>query len=253
MFFNNFRRSPTPNINIATGRRPDPRRSAGDAAEDRRPRRQRQRRLRGDDRSDAAIRRRLQPATTAPTSASASGMKKTRAYARDSAQRLRPAPADRPARPPRVPAHAVRLLVDRHRRNRSAVEAPTIRVIDAFTSGGAQVAGGQHAQDRRSSDPISITCAAITRIAIGMQIDASRWRSNDQSNYLGTYTFESLEAYEAGTPRSYTRRIGDPNLALQLPAGRALRPGRHPRPPQPDAQRRRALRSADARRAISTT
>ena len=32
-------------------------------------------------------------------------------------------------------------------RNRtSAVEAPTIRVNDAFTSGGAQVRGGQHSQ-----------------------------------------------------------------------------------------------------------
>ena len=33
--------------------------------------------------------------------------------------------------------------------SRSAVEAPTIRVIDAFTSGGAQVAGGQHARGRQ--------------------------------------------------------------------------------------------------------
>jgi len=46
----------------------------------------------------------------------------------------------------------------------------------------------------------------------GMQVDVSRWRSDDQSNYLGTYTFESLAAYEAGRPRSYTRRIGNPDL-----------------------------------------
>ena len=32
------------------------------------------------------------------------------------------------------------------------------------------------------------------------------------SNYLGTYTFTSLAAYEAGQPQSYTRRIGDPNI-----------------------------------------
>ena len=43
----------------------------------------------------------------------------------------------------------------------------------------------------------------------------ARWRSNDSSNYLGTYTFESLEAFEAGTPRSYTRRVGDPNLQYE--------------------------------------
>ena len=30
------------------------------------------------------------------------------------------------------------------------------------------------------------------------------------TNYLGTYTFESMNDYEAGNPRSYTRLIGDP-------------------------------------------
>ena len=34
------------------------------------------------------------------------------------------------------------------------------------------------------------------------------------SNYLGTYTFDSLAAYQAGQPTSYTRRIGDPNVDL---------------------------------------
>ena len=32
------------------------------------------------------------------------------------------------------------------------------------------------------------------------------------SNYLGTYTFESLEAFQAGQPTSYSRRIGDPTV-----------------------------------------
>ena len=32
------------------------------------------------------------------------------------------------------------------------------------------------------------------------------------NNYLGTYTFSSLEAYEAGTPILYTRSTGDPTL-----------------------------------------
>ena len=41
---------------------------------------------------------------------------------------------------------------------------------------------------------------------------ARDWHSDDHTNYLGTYTFESLAAYDAGRPRSYTRRIGDPNI-----------------------------------------
>ena len=30
------------------------------------------------------------------------------------------------------------------------------------------------------------------------------------ANYLGTYTFDSLAAFQAGQPTSYSRRIGDP-------------------------------------------
>jgi hypothetical protein len=36
--------------------------------------------------------------------------------------------------------------------------------------------------------------------------------SDDHSNYLGTYTFESLEAFDADTPLSFTRRVGDPRI-----------------------------------------
>lgn len=96
--------------------------------------------------------------------------------------------------------------------NTSAVEVPTIRVLDAFTSGGAQLAGGQHGKTLVFGSDLDYV-RGINTWRFGVQADASRWRSDDKSNYLGTYTFESLAAYEAGRPRSYTRRIGDPNLS----------------------------------------
>ncbi|MBY0497793.1 MAG: carboxypeptidase regulatory-like domain-containing protein [Cyanobacteria bacterium] len=102
--------------------------------------------------------------------------------------------------------------------NRSVVEAPTIRVIDNFTSGGAQAAGGQHSKTGTFGSDIDYVRGNHT-YRVGVQIDASRWRSDDQSNYLGTYTFESLAAYNAGTPRSYTRRIGDPNISYNYLQG----------------------------------
>jgi len=95
--------------------------------------------------------------------------------------------------------------------NTSAVEAPTIRVLDAFTSGGAQMSGGQRGKTMVFGSDLDYVRGNHT-LRTGLQVDASRYRSNDHSNYLGTYTFESLEAYEQGRPRSYTRRIGDPNL-----------------------------------------
>jgi hypothetical protein len=98
--------------------------------------------------------------------------------------------------------------------SQAAVEAPTIRVIDWFTSGGAQVAGGQHSRSVMFGSDFDYV-RGIHTVRTGLQIDAARWRSNDTSNYLGTYTFESLEAYQANQPRSYTRRLGDPNLRYQ--------------------------------------
>ncbi len=93
----------------------------------------------------------------------------------------------------------------------SALEAQTIRVLDAFTSGGAQVAGGQHSKSVMLGSDLDYVRGNHT-LRVGAQVDASRWESDDRSNYLGTYTFESLEAYNAGRPRSYTRRIGNPEL-----------------------------------------
>jgi hypothetical protein len=96
--------------------------------------------------------------------------------------------------------------------NQARVEQETIRVQDAFTSGGAQVRGGQHAKTFIFGSDMDYVRGNHT-YRVGLQVDASKWRSDDYSNYLGTYTFESLDAYDAGRPRSYTRRIGDPNLA----------------------------------------
>jgi hypothetical protein len=98
--------------------------------------------------------------------------------------------------------------------NISAVEERTIRVIESFTRGGAQVKGGQHTRTLVAAGDLDYVRGNHTW-RFGAQVDASRWRSDDSSNYLGTYTFESLEAFDAGRPRSYTQRIGDPNLKYE--------------------------------------
>jgi hypothetical protein len=93
----------------------------------------------------------------------------------------------------------------------ASIEVPTIRVLDAFTIGGGQSAGGQRSKTLTFGSDFDYVRGNHTW-RVGTQIDASDWHSDDHSNYLGTYTFESLAAYDAGTPRSYTRRIGDPNI-----------------------------------------
>ena len=94
---------------------------------------------------------------------------------------------------------------------RSIVEAPTVRVIEAFTSGGAQMAGGRHTRTFNLASDLDYV-RGIHSLRTGVQLYGGSYRSNDSSNYLGTYTFESLAAFQAGTPRAYNRRIGDPNI-----------------------------------------
>ena len=94
---------------------------------------------------------------------------------------------------------------------RSALEAPTIRVLDAFTRGGAQRAGGQHTRALTAASDLDYV-RGIHSYRTGLEFNVLRVRANDTTNYLGTYTFESVEAFEAGRPRSYTQRVGDPNI-----------------------------------------
>ena len=93
----------------------------------------------------------------------------------------------------------------------SLLEAPTIRVLDAFTSGGQQQSGGTRLRTLNVGSDLDYVRGRHS-MRVGVQLDSVWHRSDSSSNYLGTYTFESLEAFEAGRPRSYTRRIGDPNI-----------------------------------------
>ena len=93
----------------------------------------------------------------------------------------------------------------------SAVELPTIRVNDAFTSGGAQRKGGQHNFDVEFATDLDYVRGAHSW-RTGILFEGGRYRSDDIANYLGTYTFASLEAYDAGKPSNFSKRIGDPNI-----------------------------------------
>ncbi len=93
----------------------------------------------------------------------------------------------------------------------SALETPTVRVLDAFTAGGAQQRGGQNRFEIEAATDLDYVRGSHSWRA-GVLVDGGRYRSDDISNYLGTYTFASLADYRAGKPMSYSRRIGDPNL-----------------------------------------
>jgi hypothetical protein len=98
--------------------------------------------------------------------------------------------------------------------SQSNVEAITVRVLDAFTQGGAQVAGGQHSRTIGLASDIDYVRGMHT-IRTGFAVDGGRWRSDNNANYLGTYTFDSLAAFQAGRPQIFTRRIGDPSVRYE--------------------------------------
>jgi hypothetical protein len=93
--------------------------------------------------------------------------------------------------------------------SRADVEAQTVRVLDTFTTGGAQQAGGREAFDLEWATNVDWARGRHS-VRAGTLVEAGRYRSDNRTNYLGTFTFTSMADYEAGRPATFTQRLGDP-------------------------------------------
>jgi carboxypeptidase family protein len=102
-----------------------------------------------------------------------------------------------------------------HNDQAADVEAPTIQVLDAFTSGGAQMAGERHSTAFTLASDLDYVRGRHS-LRAGVLVDGGSWHSTLNTNYLGTYTFNSLAAFQAGTPSNFTRRLGDPTIAYHM-------------------------------------
>ncbi len=89
------------------------------------------------------------------------------------------------------------------------IELPTVRVLDAFTAGGAQQAGGRQSTELEWATNVD-WAKGKHAVRVGTLVEGGSYRSDNRTNYLGTFTFASLADYDAGRPANYTRRIGDP-------------------------------------------
>jgi hypothetical protein len=96
--------------------------------------------------------------------------------------------------------------------SQSAFELPAIRVLDAFTGGGAQQSGGRRVTEFEAATDLDYV-RGVHSFRTGILLEGGRYRSDEFSNYLGTFTFASLADYEAGRAATYTRRVGDPNIS----------------------------------------
>lgn len=88
-------------------------------------------------------------------------------------------------------------------------------MLDAFTSGGAQMAGERHSTAATLASDLDYVRGRHS-LRTGVLIDGGWWTSTLNSNYLGTYPFDSLAAYEAGQPSNYTRRIDAPTIVYGM-------------------------------------
>ena len=205
------------------------------------------RRSRAEQVAHAARDRSSRTTTISGTSASATSICRARAFARTSSDSMLRLSESGPLAPAWFGES--RLQVRWHDRGSSSV-ARSCRPSACSTpspSGGAQQAGG-----RRSTELEWATNVDWARgrhaVRVGALVEGGRFRSDNRTNYLGTYTFASLADYEAGRPATYTRRDRRSARRVLALAGRALRPGRLARAQEPDAERRRAPGAPDAPR-----
>jgi hypothetical protein len=98
----------------------------------------------------------------------------------------------------------------------SISDATTIRVLDAFTSGGAQISGGRRTRTLEIEEELEVTVAAAHQITVGATVTGGHYRGDERRNENGTFTFASLEAFEQGRPTTFTQRVGDPGYSYSM-------------------------------------
>ena len=103
-----------------------------------------------------------------------------------------------------------------HNNTTPASTLPAIRVLDAFTSGGAGQSGTRTSSRFQIEQNVDFTVRKRHALRTGVALERGAWDSTNRSNSNGTYTFSSLADYTDGSPATYTRRVGDPHVAYSM-------------------------------------
>jgi len=96
-----------------------------------------------------------------------------------------------------------------------------INVLDAFNGGGAQNLSSSRNLNYNINETLRWT--PNTKWNVQFAINANHQSNNNTTvnNYLGTYTFSSLEDYEAGNALTFTQTSGNPVAAVSQTDGNA--------------------------------
>jgi len=111
-------------------------------------------------------------------------------------------------------------LIDSMLSTTPASPLPTVRVNDAFTAGGAGQMGDRHARELEIAQNFDFSIGRKHSMRAGVLFESGWWDSDQRSNASGTYTFTSLDAFNASAPSTYAIRVGDPLVEYrQVKAG----------------------------------
>ncbi len=90
-------------------------------------------------------------------------------------------------------------------------DATRVNVLDAFNSGGSQNRGEDTSRTYNFSN-LYTRLGNTATLKTGMEANYRRQRSESTSNFGGTFTFSSLDAFLAGRPVNYRVSSGNPLL-----------------------------------------
>lgn len=94
--------------------------------------------------------------------------------------------------------------------------APTVVVIDAFSTGGAGVASTGATTNIEIADDLDFAVGRKHAMRVGVLFDRDGYRQSDGRNAAGTFTFGSLESYLAGQPNTFTQRLGQVQTSFAM-------------------------------------
>lgn len=91
----------------------------------------------------------------------------------------------------------------------SLSNAPAVIVLDAFSEGGAGVWNTAWSRTFELADNLDFNVGRKHQMRVGFLLEGADFRNFDAQNNAGTFTFSSLEAFDAGLPTSFTQRNGE--------------------------------------------
>ncbi len=92
---------------------------------------------------------------------------------------------------------------------------PTIRVSGSFNAGGASTQGYRLQREYEIADNFDLTIGRHS-LRLGVLAEGADVESTTIRNANGTFTFGSLEAYDASQPSTFTQRRGDPFVTYTM-------------------------------------